>query len=221
MKLFFVLTTLLLMSSRAAYATTSSDAPWRADASLAFGILQEQAKNSSGESGGRLFQSVNGAALLSGSYKTIDWLDAGLFFMFETGVRSAAEFGGVNSSGVPTTQTRSGGHYTMYWLGPMIRPHWRNLFLEIGYVALGLRDDNAYPALISVGGTSKDSFRTDPLRAWMFTLGMMTPLADRLNLTLKIEYRFLYYNRRGDRLANDLVYGTQAIRPHIGLAFNF
>lgn len=221
MKPFVNFVFLLCLAPSIALADNNSTSRWRADASLAFGILAEQAKSSSGESGGRLFQSVNGAALFSGTHKPLHWLDAGVFFMFEAGVRSAAEYGGVNSSGVPTTQTRAGGHYNMYWLGPIVRPHWKNLFLEIGYIALGLRDDNAYPTLISVGGTSKSSFKTDPLRAWMFALGMMTPLTESLNLTLKVEYRYLYYNRRGGELANDLVYGTQAIRPHIGLAFNF
>jgi len=213
---------ILLLSFISLIATVNvhaTELPWRADASLAFGILQEQSKNSSGESGGRLFQSVTGATLLSATYEPLSWLDTGLFFMFETGTRSAADFGGIDSRGVPTTVSRAGGHYDMYWLGPLIRPHWKNLFLEVAYIAFGLRDDNAYSGLVSPGGSTDDSFIVDPLRAWMFALGMSTPLWEKIALTLKVEYRFLYFNRRGGDLPGNTVYGTQAIRPHIGLAF--
>jgi hypothetical protein len=204
-----------------AHGQSKRDSLWRIDGSVAFGILQEQAKNESGQSGGRLFQSVSGALLLSGGYRVLCWLDGAVFVMLEAGNRSAAEFGGVDSRGVPTTLTRAGGTYTMVWIGPLLRAHWRTAFLEVAYVAFGVRDDAAYPALTSSGGSTEELFRTDPLRAWMFAPGMRTSLADNLDLTLKIEYRFLYYNRRGERLANRLFYGTQAIRPHLGVSYVF
>lgn len=209
---------LLLLAACGAAAGEGNGRRWRADASLAFGIIQEQAKNASGESGGRLFQSVSGALQAGGGYRVLDWLDLGAFLMAETGNRSAAEFGGVDAAGVPRTLERAGGSYLMFWIGPQLRARWRNAFLEVGYVALGIRDDDAYPALTAEGGTGAEQFRSDPLRAWVFTPGMSTPLGPHLDLTLKVEYRFLYYNRRGDRLAGELVYGTQAIRPHIGLS---
>lgn len=214
---------LLLWSfvSGSASSQEPGDRPWRIDPSIAFGILQEQVKNSDGESGGRLFQSVSGAVLVSGGYRVVNWLDLGAFFMVEAGDRSAAEFGGLDPAGIPTTLTRAGGSYTMFWVGPLMRVYWRNAFLEIGYVAFGIRDDDAYPTLTSVGGIGAESFRSDPLRSWVFAPGMRTPLTDHIDLTLKVEYRFLYYDRRGDRLANDLFYGTQAIRPHIGISILF
>lgn len=197
------------------------DALWRADASLAFGILQEQVKNADGKSNGRLFQSVSGALMAAGAYRLAGWLDAGAFVMVEAGDRAAAEFGGVDGNGVPGTISRAGGSYTMFWIGPFLRAGWRNAFLEIGYVAVGIRDDDAYPTLTSAGGSGGENFRSDPLRAWVFAPGMRTSLAPNLDLTLKVEYRFLYYDRRGDRLANELFYGTQAIRPHIGVSLVF
>lgn len=197
-----------------------SDSLWSVDASVAFGILQEQAKNASNESGGRLFQSVTAALLVSGTHHIAAWADLGVFGMVEVGERSAADFGGVNSAGVPTPISHDGGRYSMFWIGPMVRLNWRSAFLDIGYVAFGVRDDTAYPTLTSPSGSSDEPFRTDPLRSWMFTAGMRTPMWDNVDLTLKIEYRYLYYDRRGDRLENDLVYGTQAIRPHIGLSFS-
>ena len=218
MKYFIGVVLLCLFGSGLARSQEQADRSWRVDASVAFGIVQEQVKNSDGVSGGRLFQSVNGALMVAGGYRVANWLDLGAFFMVEAGDRSAADFGGVNSAGIPTTLTRAGGSYTMFWIGPLLRAHWRNAFLEIGYVAYGIRDDDAYPTLTSAGGTGYESFRSDPLRSWVFAPGMRTPLTEYLDLTLKVEYRFLYYNRRGDRLANELFYGTQSIRPHIGIS---
>lgn len=221
MKSFFTILLALPIVSLTAQSQDQADPAWRVDASIAFGLLAEQAKNADGKSGGRLFQSASGAFMAAGGYRVAGWLDLGAFLMLEAGDRSAADFGGVDGAGVPTTLTRAGGSYTMFWLGPLLRAHWRTAFLEIGYVALGIRDDDAYPTLTSAGGTGDESFRSDPLRSWVFAPGMRTPLAENVDLTLKVEYRFLYYNRRGDRLANDLFYGTQAIRPHLGITILF
>lgn len=40
----------------------------------------------------------------------------------------------------------------------------------------------------------------------------MVELTKKLMLTLKVEYRFLYYNRRGGKIAGDLI---RAINPFV------
>lgn len=219
-----LLLTALLPSTatRAAETTTAAESrPWRIDASLAAALIAEQAKNSSGDSGGRLFQDAQLGLLLSGSRQALDWLDVGAFLMAEHGVRSASQFGGVGPDGVPTTISRSGGSYSFFWVGPLARARWRALFLEAGYIAFGVRHDGALGGLVTRSGGNSADLRTDPLRAWLFAGGATVPLTDRLGLTLRVEYRFTYYNRRGgERLNHDLLYGTQAIRPHVGLAYS-
>lgn len=213
----------LIVFAVAPHAEAQQEKPhqWRVDSSVAFTLNQEQTRGSSGQSGGKLFQDLQAAALLSGTRSLTFCFDAGLFFLFEQGLRSAAQFNGVDASGTPGTRDKLSGTQTTYWFGPIIRGNYRWAFLEAAYIAFGRRSDTAYPTLASTGG-SRDAFRTHPLKSWLFSAGFGVPMNEALDLVVRVEYRYLYYNRRGsEKLPNDIVYGNQSIRPHIGVAWRF
>lgn len=205
-----------------AYGEEETRRPWAFSPSLAFAVTAEQLKNDQGQSGGRLFQNTQIGLLITGTRTVVSFFDAGLFFFVEKGIKSSATYAGVDGSGVPTVTELSEGNYSQLWLGPLIRGNWKFLFLELGYVLVGKRQDSQRANVPSTTGDSTSAFSSDPLRAWLITLGGRFALSEGLDFILRIEYRHLYYRSRGGNpLINDLKYGTQAIRPHLGLSWSW
>jgi hypothetical protein len=126
---------------------------------------------------------------------------------------------GLDEDGAAVVEPEVGGAYTELWLGPLVRAQWRGLFLEVGYGLFAIRADDGRGDLPASDGDATSAFRTLPSVAWVLALGGDVPLADRVDLVLRLEYRVRYYDRRGgDPLAGDVVHGTQNLTPFVGVA---
>ncbi len=184
-----------------------------------FFYAKEQAKGSSGQSGGALFTDRQNSLSLHGYFQLIpeSRFSFGAFTAFELGNRRSCDYGGTDAAGVPQPSACRAGKYTQFWIGPSVQWAWRSLILQTSYIAYGSRVDEAYPTLQSPGG-SDSTFRTHPLKAWVFTPGFKLELTEQIEVFLKLEYRYLYYSKRGGgELAQSQLYGNQAIRPHLGI----
>jgi hypothetical protein len=179
---------------------------------------KEQAKSASGASGGPLFTDRQVALTLGSHARFLKWMSVGLFFSYEAGNRESCLYS-VDAGGVPAPLDCRSGQYRQVWLGPALRFHWRQFFLDANYIAFGTRKDHAYSSL-SGDGTNQGSFRTHPLKAWVFFPGVGIPLTDDLELLIKLEYRYVYYDERSGKLPGGQLYGNQSIRPQIALSMN-
>lgn len=185
-------------------------------ASTSFQIAKEQVKSASGDSNGALFTHQQLGGWVSALVPVAESIKAGGFVHYEHGKREMCDYS--LSSGVPTPISCNSGSYNQFWIGPTGRVEWKAVFFEASYVLFGIRGDTAYSNLYSNGST--ETLRTHPLKAWVFTPGVFVDLGNNLHLNLKLEYRYLYYSRvGGGNLPNDQLFGTQAIRPQIGLSW--
>ena len=175
----------------------SEPSRWRVDTGIAFNISLEQVKDDNGASGGRLFQSVQYGFFGMTTYRLLSWFEAGLFTHVERGVRSAANLGPNDASGAPTIVDKVGGSYTQFWIGPTVRAFWKTLFLELSYIAYGIRWDSARSDIPNTSGDGASTFRISPSVAYLITFGGGVPITDTLQAVLRLEYRILYYDRRG------------------------
>jgi hypothetical protein len=196
--------------------------PYKLNTALSFASHKEQVKTRGGTASGPLVSNSQLALTASITRALSEIFDAGVFVVGEWGSRTLAPYSGLGPSGEPLAGDRQGGHYQTLWLGPMARANWNRFFFDVGYVLLGLRWDEFYDDLASTGGDTSSAFQSNLGRAWIFGLGGTIPLAGALEATLRIEYRYHYYSGRGgEPLADDLMLGSQAIRPHLGVQYRF
>lgn len=184
-----------------------------------FFYSKEQAKGNSGASGGALFTDRQNSLSLHGYFQPLpeSRVSFGAFTAFELGNRRSCEYGGLDAAGVPQPSGCRTGKYTQFWIGPSAQWVWRSLILQASYIVFGTRTDEAYPTLQSPSG-SNSTFRTHPWKAWILTPGLKLALTEQIEVFLKMEYRYLYYSKRGGgELSQGQLYGNQAIRPHFGL----
>ena len=187
-----------------------------------FLFAKEQAKNSSGQSGGALFTDRETALNVSNYWKIDEASDFsfGGFISYEFGNRRSCAYGGLDAQGVPQPSDCRAGKYNQFWIGPSVQWVWRTFFMQASYIIFGTRSDEAYPTLQSPGG-SDSSFRTHPFKAWIFTPGLKLEINERTQAFVKIEYRYLYYSKRGGgELSSGQLYGNQSIRPQLGVSFS-
>jgi hypothetical protein len=117
-------------------------------------------------------------------------------------------------------KNRIGGNYFEFWFGPEIMLHWKQLFAEIGYGLVGIRNDDGRSDIPSNSGDISGSFTTSPSISWMFSLGGQIPVFKKFDIMIKVEYRLRYYNERnGEPLLNNIEHGTMNISPIIGVRF--
>jgi len=185
--------------------------------------FQQQVKQEVGDPRGeRLVYENEFGLLISSRYSINKYLSAGLFLRTDFGKREAAIFDGFNSDGKTQVKNKIGGNYFEFWFGPEIMLHWKQLFVEIGYGLVGIRDDKGRNDIPSNTGDLSGSFTTSPSISWMFSLGGHIPIFDQLNVMLKIEYRLRYYDKRNEEpLINNIDHGTMNISPIIGVTYNF
>lgn len=194
--------------------------PLSAEFGTSFMFAKEQVRNGAGDPTGPLFMDRQLGLQLSGRYRFAPWFSAGLFTHFENGERQSCLYG-TSSQGVAEAQSCRDGDYHQFWIGPAGRVEGEIWFLDVHYIAYGSRVDQAYPSLTGSGATST-TFRTHPLKAWVFFPGAQFDLGGSFSLMLKLEYRYVYYNRRGRvPLSGSQLYGNQAIRPQIAVAYEF
>ena len=201
----------------------AAQGPWRLDAGLTVSRFEQQVKTEvGGARGDRLVENSEIGLLHMLTYNVWGPLDVGVFQQLDAGKRSAGRFVAFDANGAPLVEGEIGGSYLEMWAGPVIRAHWRKLFVELGYGALGRRHDTARSDLPSESGDTSGALRTHPTIAWMFGLGGAVPVTDELSVALRVEYRVRYYDRRGGHeLADETVHGTQNLTPFMGIAWNF
>lgn len=199
-----------------------ADAPWRLDLGMTIHRFEQQVKTEvGGVSGERLVEQTHLGLLAMGTYNVWGPISLGAYLQYDLGFRAAARFTSFAPDGTPMVTDETGGGYQEFWAGPLLRVHWRTLFLELAYGAFGVRSDEARDDLTDTEGNTEDALRTSPSVAWMMALGGGIPVRDHLEVVLRLEYRVRYYNRRGSgSLANEMVHGTQEFTPFAGIAWH-
>ena len=213
MKTFFCF---LFVTSIAVPAT----AQLRLTSDLAVSRFEQQVKTEiGGARGERLVEETFLGLNVQGSYLLWDYFAAGVFVRGDVGSRSAGTFEAFDENGAPTIVDETGGAFAELWLGPVVSAHYKTLFAQVGYGALGLRCDSARDDLPAEGGGT-GAFRTSPTIAWLVAIGGGIPVLETLQIHLRLEYRVRYYTRRsGDVLENDVAHGTQNLTPFFGIVW--
>lgn len=193
------------------------------DLTLGFERFEQQVKEEiGGARGERLVEESRLGLGLVGSYELHENLSVGAFVRFDIGSRSAARFDRFDSTGAAIVTGQVGGGFSEIWVGPLLRAQWRQLHLDIGYGAVGLRSDDARSDLPSSTGDTVGSFSTSPTVAWLIALGGSVPITDNLDLLVTAEYRLRYYTRRsGDPILDNLEHGTQSLVPLVGIRWSW
>jgi hypothetical protein len=198
---------------------------WRVDAGLTVRRFEQQFKvEVGGARGERLVQEQEVGLLTTATWRVWGPFSAGAYLRLDAGTREASRFTGFDEDGKATVAPTVGGDFTELWVGPLVRAQWRTLFAELGYGALGLRDDDARGDLTTADGDTSTALRTLPTVAWIANFGGGVPLTEELELVLRLEYRVRYYDRRGsDKLrtaeGDEVVHGTQNLTPFVGVAW--
>ena len=196
----------------------AAEETWRFDTGLTLTRFEQQVKAEvGGEWGERLVEEFGVGLLGAASYRCWGPLSVGLFTRFDFGSRKEARFQAVEE-GRAVIVSEVGGAYTELWVGPFVRAQWMTLFVELGYGAIGIRDDDARDDLVNENGDTESALKASRAVAWILDLGGGVPLTEALHLALRMEYRVRYYDRRGSSLADKLVHGTENFMPFIGLA---
>lgn len=211
---------LLLLASPA-----MADERLRFDLALTYDRFEQQIKSEiGGARGERLveesFLGLQAAATWQVWANDAFGVDVGWYGQYDSGTRNAGRFVGLDANDMTITEGEVGGDFSEFWTGPLVRASWRRLFIELGYGALGLRDDDARGDLLDEMGRAEDSLRTTPTVAWMVGLGGSIEVAPGWAVVLRAQYRVRYYDRRGDaELVDELVHGTQNFTPFFGVAW--
>ncbi len=198
-------------------------ASWRVEGALTFSHFQQQVKQKiGGETGEKLVNEFQIGLGLSGTYRIMDFLAAGLHLRLDRGERSAARFEGFDGNGATQVTGQTGGTYSELWFGPLVQFSWKGLMAEVGYGAIGIRNDDARDDLPSSSGSTEDAFTTSPAVAWLLGLGGNIPVCENLDAVIKVEYRVRYYTQRGrEDILDGVEHGTQSIAPLVGVAWHF
>lgn len=113
-----------------------------------------------------------------------------------------------------------GGKSTELWAGLLVRAQWRGLFADLGYALFTRRWDTGRDDLPSADGTTDGAFTAELAVRWMLALGAAIPVRHDLAITIRLEWRIRYYDERGGQsLRDDIVHGTQEIRPLFGVTW--
>ncbi|MEZ4467067.1 MAG: hypothetical protein R3F43_22115, partial [bacterium] len=170
--------------------------------------------------GERLVEESLVGVMALASWRAWGPVSLGWYGQVDTGSRRAGRFAGLDADQKTVVEGEVGGDFTEIWTGPFVRADYRGLFLELGYGAVGWRDDGARSDLVDEKGKDDKALRTSPTVAWAVGLGAALPVFDALDVVLRLQYRVRYYDRRGDAaLADALVHGTQNFTPFFGAAW--
>lgn len=208
------------MASAQSSSDMASAETFRFDLGLTFHRFEQQVKSEIG--GARGERLVEESALgLAGvaSWRVWGPLSIGALARYDTGSRNAGRFTGLDAEDRAVVEDEVGGDFDEFWLGPLVRAQWRMLFVELGYGALGLRDDAARGDLATADGGTDAALRTSPTVAWLAAIGGQVNVWSQLDVVFRVEYRVRYYDRRDAPLANELVHGTQSFAPIVGVAW--
>lgn len=205
-------------------AQGQDEMPWRIDGGVTFSHFQQQVKAVVGDPRGeRLVNETQFGIMAMINCRIWEYAFVGAFLQFDRGNRHAARFAGFDPvTGRTVTKDKIGGNYDEFWLGPMIRAEWKQLFGEFGYGLIGMRDDDARADLKSTSGDSTGTISLDPRVAWYAGIGGAISIMEKLDLVVRMEYRLRYYKEReGKPFAGNFEHGTQNITPYLGVRWRF
>ena len=186
------------------------------DLGLTFSRFEQQVKTEiGGVAVSPIVSETTFGLTLFGTVTLWRFIRLGAFLQVDAGSRRAGRFLGV-VGGEPDISDRIGGRFSEVWFGPLLRLQYRFVFAELGWGALGRRSDQARDDLPAEGDT-ESALKTSARVAWLFAIGGHVPIRGRFSLTLRVEYRIRYYDRRDTTLDEDVVHGTQNLTPFIGV----
>lgn len=193
---------------------------FRFDLGLTLHRFEQQVKSEiGGARGERLVEEGAIGVAAMATWRFWGPLSLGGYLRYDTGSRHAGRFVGLDDQNRTIVEGEVGGGFDELWIGPLLRAQWRMLFLELGYGAFGLRNDDARTDLASTTGKTKDALRTSSTVAWLAAVGGQANVWSDLDVVFRIEYRVRYYDRRDEALVDELVHGTQNVSPFIGVAW--
>jgi hypothetical protein len=197
---------------------------WTIDGGFTYSHFQQQVKAKIGDPRGeRLVNDTQVGIMAMGTRRVWNMISAGVFLQYDRGNRHAARFSGFDpGTGRTVSKDKIGGNYNEFWLGPMVRAQWKQLFGEFGYGLVGIRNDEARNDLVSSTGDSTGTLETTPSVAWYAGLGAAVEIAEDFDLIVRMEYRLRYYStREGSPFSSNIEHGTQNITPYLGVRWRF
>ncbi|MER3328625.1 MAG: hypothetical protein RIF34_03520, partial [Candidatus Kapaibacterium sp.] len=137
---------------------------------------------------------------------------------FSAGVYYRYDFGNIQSSYISLDGLGDQAHfdynYNESWVGPIVKGHYKDVFLGLGYGLMASRSD-------MLGGIANEEYGlkqfTASSIAWLVQLGGQFELSESLDLNIMVEYRVRYYDEIEESNINGkYVIGTQNITPMAG-----
>jgi hypothetical protein len=157
---------------------------------------------------------------LSAGYAVLDWLEPALTMQFDAGSVRRAVFDRPGADGTASEAQLVEGSYWELWVTLMLRARYEQLFAEVGWAPLILRHDTSRVDLPNTAGEAGGTFVGSRSIAWTLGLGGTIPLADDLDLTLRLQFRIRYLVERGGKaLAGEEESGQMLVWPLVGLSW--
>ena len=209
---------------------SASDAPSAVDADAPVGVnlelalfpwvTQQQIEGPNRDS--LLTNELGLASVFTGTYAIVEWLEAGLLVQFDAGRARRATFTRPDASGESTESNLVEGAFWELWTALLVRGRYGPIFAELGWAPLILRHDDARTDLPNVLGETDGVFEGSRSVAFLGALGGRVELAERLDLTLRVQFRIRYLVSRGGKpLADDEENGQMTLWPYLGLLGHF
>jgi hypothetical protein len=160
---------------------------------------------------------------LNFAYAVLPWLEPGVFLQFDAGNTRHAKFSRPDEQTGETQATEEvDGAFFEFWTMLFVRGRYGPLFGELGWAPLILRKDSTRTDLPNVRGETDGLFVGSRAVAWMLAFGGAIPVADDLDVTLRVQYRIRYLvSRGGEDLAGDEELGNMHLSPSAGLGYRF
>lgn len=187
-------------------------------------MLQQQVKD---EVGGRSYPVLYNYTELNLNmevrYNISEYLSAGAYVRYDFGNRQVSD-GVLHGNG---NRTHINFDYNESWVGPIVKGHYKDVFLGLGYGLLATRNDGFLgityenPGFFQGSSVGNEVLTTSSI-AWLVQLGGKFELSENLDLNLFLEYRVRYYDKVNDlKIKDGYVIGTQNITPMAGISYNF
>lgn len=196
---------------------------WEAALSATYSHFEQQIKAKVGDTRGQKISDITEFGIsMEGNRRIIKNLRGGVYVIYDLGNRSGAKFDGFDSTGITRVKDQTGGIYKELWLGPYLQYQWKLLNVDLGYGALGIRQDNGRSDIKNSNGMASGDFLVNPKLAWYVGMGSKVEISSKCFVVIKVQYRVRYYNTRdGEPLMNNMEHGTQNISPYTGILYKF
>ncbi len=150
-------------------------------------------------------------------YNINDYLSAGAYVRYDFGNRQESVIV-IGRDGFEVFESVN-ADYNETWVGPIVKGHYKDVFLGLGYGLLATRNDDFVRIPSSAENIEK---LTTSSIACLVQLGGQFELSESLDLNIMVEYRVRYYDKfEGTNLIDDYVIGTQNFTPMAGISYNF